>query len=295
MLPIPGSSEQEQLSVETMSDEQLEAVLNPASQAPGSEAQTDAPPVSQDSVAANSEQPAVSKEPSAGAPAPDKAPEPELTNEQLKQAHESLRKQHENLQHLYGRQSNELGRLRAQLKPKPTQEDFDSDPVKATEQMAEHQSQVKQIESVEQEQQLREVVMQNIQFAQQHAPDLEANAQAIYDLMVNEDKVAPTEANAFLGKIFLQNPWGVFQLNQRARAYREVQALKRQVEELKKAPKKVIDNISKVNQSVPGISASTGHSASIDIGDGIIDPDQLSKLSDKDLESALMAGIKKGK
>ncbi len=293
MLPIPGSSEQEQLSIETMSDEQLEAALNPSAQAPESEAPADAQMAPKDSAVQNPEQPAAPATATTEEQPPDKAPEPD--NEQLRRAHESLRKQHEHLQQLYGRQSNELGRLREKLKPKPTQEDFDSDPVKATEQMAEHQSQVKHIESVEQEQQIREVVMQNIQFAQQHAPDLEANAQVIYDLMVNEDKVAPTEANAFLGKIFLQNPWGVFQLNQRARAYRQVQALQRQIEELKQAPKKVINNISKVNQSIPGISASTGHSALVDVGEGITDPDQLAKLSDKDLETALMAGIKKGK
>jgi hypothetical protein len=246
----------------------------------------------------------------AQAPAPDAKPEPpkaelavaegqaEVAKEQAaeikpEQSAESLQKQLTHLQSLYGRQSNELGRLRAQLKGKPTQEDYDNDPVKATEQLQEHKATEQEIVKLEKEQEVTSIVKTNIEFAQQYAPDLEANAQAIYNLLVTEDKVPPTEAQKFLSQIYLYNPYAVFHLNQRARLVKEHQALKSEIDKLKAAPGQVVNKIAGVNKAVPAVSAATGQSsAPSGIGLAISEAD-LATMSDADLESALKSNLKK--
>lgn len=290
---LEGSVITEQPSFVEMSDEALEQALEEP-------VKMDAPPEQDKDEASTPE----------SAPAKDAAPTPEqdkvdaLKDEavkepeqetDLKQALESLKKQHEHLQSLYGRQSNELGKLRAELKPKPTQEDYEADPMKATEQMQEHKEQADQIKRLEQERNLTEVVTKNIRFAQQFSPDLEANAEAIRNLLVEQDKVAPTEANRLLGEIFLQNPWGVFQLNQRARMYKEMQSLKKQIADLKQAPEKVVKQIKNVSQAVPGVNASMGNSSIPDSESGLADPSQLAGATEEQLEAMIKNSLKKGK
>lgn len=227
---------------------------------------------------------------------PDKAPEApvekpaEIDNNQ---SVESLKKQLANLQALYGRQSNELGQLRAKLKAKPTQEQFDEDPVKATEELQEHNKTTEKIQQLEQEQKTVELVTQNMEYAKSYSPDLESNAQTIYNLLVSEDGIPPTEAQQFMGQIYLANPLAVYHLNQRARAVKAVQTLRAEIEKLKAEPKKVVQKIAEINKAVPSVTSSTGQS-SVPTGVGIpFSESELAQMPTADLEAALKANLSK--
>lgn len=272
-----------------MSDEELEKALT--SPEPATDPAEAPAPEPQAPVAKDNSDPEVT------APVPEPAPAPEKDKAEvdLKQAYESLKKQHENLQAVFGRQSNEIGRLRAQLKPKPTQEEFDADPVKATEQLQEHKEQAAEIRRLEEQQSTTEVVSRNVLFAQQFSPDLEANADTIRSILVEQDKVPVNEANQLLGNIFMQNPWGVFQLNQRAKAHKRIAALEKQVEELKKAPQKVVRQMKDVGQAIPGVSASVGQSSVVEADSGMSDSNELATMDAASLEAMIKASLKKGK
>lgn len=290
-IPAPIQTNSAPEEFHEMSDADLEKALT--SPEPAADPAPEPPaPVAQDN--SDKETPAVA--PVAPAPEKDKAETPaEIPEADLKQAYESLKKQHENLQAVFGRQSNEIGRLRAQLKPKPTQEEFDADPVKATEQLQEHKEQAAEIRRLEEQQTTTEVVSRNVLFAQQFSPDLEANADTIRSLLIEQDKVPANEANQLLGNIFMQNPWGVFQLNQRAKAHKRIAALEKQVEELKKAPQKVVRQMKDVGQAIPGVSASVGQSSVVEADSGLSDSNELATMGTDSLEAMIKASLKKGK
>lgn len=266
--PVKGQS------FETLSDEELEAQLNAG-------------------------EPQETEEPAEAEPEADGKPEaePEAETEveettkgiDTKQSVESLQKQLKNLQDLYGRQSNELGELRKQLKEKPTQEDFDADPVKATEQLQEHKEELAKIKKLEKEQAVQQQVMQNIQFAQQFSPDLEANAKTIFELVTEVDKATPQDANKLLSNVYLQDPWGVFQLNQRAKLHNENKQLRAEIEKIKKTSKTTIDKIAGINSITPEVSASTGQASPKT--PAMVNPNDLAKLSDQDLEAQIEAQL----
>lgn len=262
----------------------LEKSLNPSKQPEIIEPET--PPEPEKPI----EKPVESKaEPDKALEAPVEKPA-EIDNNQ---SVESLKKQLANLQTLYGRQSNELGQLRAKLKAKPTQEQFDEDPVKATEELQEHNKTTEKIQQLEQEQKTVELVTQNMEYAKSYSPDLESNAQTIYNLLVSEDGISPTEAQQFMGQIYLANPLAVYHLNQRARAVKAVQTLKAEIEKLKAEPKKVVQKIAEINKAVPSVTSSTGQS-SVPTGVGVPFSDaELANMPTADLEAALKANLSK--
>lgn len=208
----------------------------------------------------------------------EKAPDLQVENARLKQ-------QLDNLKQVFGRQSNELGELRAKLKAKPTAEDFDADPVKAAEQLQERTEQEREIRKKEQEQEVHAIAIRNMQFISEHVPDLNDNVKVIHAVMAEQDKLTEDDIQKFTGNIYLQNPWGVFQLNERAKLYAENKKLKAEIEELKKAPGKVVSKIADISRSAANVGASTGHSGAAKadpIGDR-----ELAEMSDEALAEYL--------
>lgn len=253
-----------------LTDEQLSEKLNPPTPAPQADKVETAPGT---------------KTP--GTPEAVKQPEPEVEGKvDLVAENAKLQKQLANLQQVYGRQTNELGELRKKLKAEPTPEDFDADPVKAAKTLQERQRQEEEISKLEQEEAVHATAIRNLQFMTAHAPDINANAPVLREVLTQVDKLGEGDVNKFFGEILLQNPWGVYQLNERAKLYAEVKKLKAELEKAKKAPKEVTNRISDISKVTSNVSASTGASADPEKL-GLSDDKVLAGLSDEELQEQL--------
>ncbi len=222
---------------------------------------------------------------------PDEGQSAEKSKDTLLAEKQQLEKQLKHLQSLYGRQSNELGDLRRKVTAKPTQEEYDADPVAATEKLHQHKEQMQQIEAKTQELQRTAMITQNMDFHSKYTPELNSNIGAIKEMMVKEDGVSPTDAEQFASQVFMQNPLVVYNLNKRLSHYKEVMELKAQIEQLKKAPGKALERLGKVNKQAPAVRAQTGETSTP--GESLIeDPVKFHKLSDKEIEAQLKKRLK---
>ena len=238
----------------------------------------------------------------------DKEPEPEQTEQPeqpteeqpketaddhikaLEESKAKLEKQLANLQQVYGRQSNELGELRAKLKElkKPTQEDYDADTPKALEEQKEYDRVSQRAKELEQEQVNLSIVERNIHFAKQFSPDLEANAPHIHKILTEQDGFTHQQANDFLGQIFVQNPLTVYQLNKRVKEVNEIQRLKAEINRLKQAPEQMLNKISKAASNGSNVAGTVSTPASRpELGFS-----DYSKLSDKELDNLISESLK---
>lgn len=208
----------------------------------------------------------------------------------LEESKAKLEKQLANLQQVYGRQSNELGELRAKLKElkKPTQEDYDADTPKALEEQKEYDKVSQRAQELEQEQVNLSIVERNIHFAKQFSPDLEANAPHIHKILTEQDGFTHQQANDFLGQIFVQNPLTVYQLNKRVKEVNEIQRLKAEINRLKQAPEKMLNKISKAASNGSNVAGTVSTPASRPEL-GFTD---YSKLSDKELDNLISESLK---
>ena len=208
----------------------------------------------------------------------------------LEESKAKLEKQLANLQQVYGRQSNELGELRAKLKElkKPTQEDYDADTPKALEEQKEYDRVSQRAQELEQEQVNLSIVERNIQFAKQFSPDLEANAPYIHKILTEQDGFTHQQANEFLGQIFVQNPLTVYQLNKRVKEVKEIQRLKAEINRLKQAPEQMLNKISKAASNGSNVAGTVSTPASRpELGFS-----DYSKLSDKELDNLISESLK---
>lgn len=201
------------------------------------------------------------------APAPDPVtgqPAPEDPVNTMRAELDTLKKAHENLQGLYGRQANELGSLRrrfAQPEPeapkKPTNEEFLENPSEATEKL---------LAAKEAEQRIQAVRAQN-ELAQIH--DVVANAiptfvndfPTVIQMLVDEDKVDPSQLTQFQQNPYQLGPAALYHMTKRAQARNElvktraeVERLKGELEQARKAPGKIAD---KINNGLRSSSAPT--------------------------------------
>jgi uncharacterized small protein (DUF1192 family) len=267
----------------TLSDEELENRLSAKEDSPATE-----------TVSADNEQTEEAKEPEQTEqpkqPANEEPTEqPEQTDSDhvkaLEESKAKLEKQLANLQQVYGRQSNELGELRAKLKElkKPTQEDYDADTPKALEEQKEYDKVSQRAQELEQEQVNLSIVERNIHFAKQFSPDLEANAPHIYKILTEQDGFTHQQANEFLGQIFVQNPLTVYQLNKRVKEVKEIQRLKAEINRLKQAPEQMLNKISKAASNGSNVAGTVSTPASRpELGFS-----DYSKLSDKELDNLI--------
>lgn len=272
----------------TLSDEELENRLSAKEDSPATE-----------TVSADNEQTEEAKEPEQTEqpkqPANEEPTEqPEQTDSDhvkaLEESKAKLEKQLANLQQVYGRQSNELGELRAKLKElkKPTQEDYDADTPKALEEQKEYDKVSQRAQELEQEQVNLSIVERNIHFAKQFSPDLEANAPHIYKILTEQDGFTHQQANEFLGQIFIQNPLTVYQLNKRVKEVNEIQRLKAEINRLKQAPEKMLNKISKAASNGSNVAGTVSTPASRpELGFS-----DYSKLSDKELDNFISESLK---
>lgn len=216
------------------------------------------------------------------------------SEEELKKAHEALKKEHENLQMLYGRLTNEVGELRRLVPDKPTQNDFDDDSVKATEQLQERNNKLNQIQAKEREAQILAMRQSNLAFHTEHTPDLKANLEGIRQVLIKEDGIDSDSVNRFIGNILDMNPFAINQLNKRYKQQIEINKLKKQIEELKTSSGKAVKKMVAINNQAPSVTSGTGESQNSD--DGVItDPVLIASMSQKDLESQLVSSLKKEK
>jgi uncharacterized small protein (DUF1192 family) len=272
----------------TLSDEELENRLSAKEDSPATE-----------TVSADNEQTEEAKEPEQTEqpkqPANEEPTEqPEQTDSDhvkaLEESKAKLEKQLANLQQVYGRQSNELGELRAKLKElkKPTQEDYDADTPKALEEQKEYDKVSQRAQELEQEQVNLSIVERNIHFAKQFSPDLEANAPHIYKILTEQDGFTHQQANEFLGQIFVQNPLTVYQLNKRVKEVKEIERLKAEINRLKQAPEKMLNKISKAASNGSNVAGTVSTPASRpELGFS-----DYSKLSDKELDNLISESLK---
>lgn len=272
----------------TLSDEELENRLSDKEDSPAPE-----------TVPADNEQTEEAKEPEQTEqpeqPANEEPKEqPEQTDSDhvkaLEESKAKLEKQLANLQQVYGRQSNELGELRAKLKElkKPTQEDYDADTPKALEEQKEYDRVSQRAQELEQEQVNLSIVERNIHFAKQFSPDLEANAPHIHKILTEQDGFTHQQANDFLGQIFVQNPLTVYQLNKRVKEVNEIQRLKAEINRLKQAPEKMLNKISKAASNGSNVAGTVSTPASRpELGFS-----DYSKLSDKELDNLISESLK---
>jgi len=272
----------------TLSDEELENRLSDKEDSPATE-----------TVSADNEQTKEPKEPEQTEqpkqPTNEEPTEqPEQTDSDhvkaLEESKAKLEKQLANLQQVYGRQSNELGELRAKLKElkKPTQEDYDADTPKALEEQKEYDRVSQRAQELEQEQVNLSIVERNIHFAKQFSPDLEANAPYIHKILTEQDGFTHQQANEFLGQIFVQNPLTVYQLNKRVKEVKEIERLKAEINRLKQAPEKMLNKISKAASNGSNVAGTVSTPASRpELGFS-----DYSKLSDKELDNLISESLK---
>lgn len=272
----------------TLSDEELENRLSDKEDSPAPE-----------TVPADNEQTKDPKEPEQTEqpkqPANEEPTEqPEQTDSDhvkaLEESKAKLEKQLANLQQVYGRQSNELGKLRAKLKElkKPTQEDYDADTPKALEEQKEYDRVSQRAQELEQEQVNLSIVERNIHFAKQFSPDLEANAPYIHKILTEQDGFTHQQANEFLGQIFVQNPLTVYQLNKRVKEVKEIERLKAEINRLKQAPEQMLNKISKAASNGSNVAGTVSTPASRpELGFS-----DYSKLSDKELDNLISESLK---
>jgi uncharacterized small protein (DUF1192 family) len=272
----------------TLSDEELENRLSDKEDSPATE-----------TVPADNEQTEEAKEPEQTEqpkqPANEEPTEqPEQTDSDhvkaLEESKAKLEKQLANLQQVYGRQSNELGELRAKLKElkKPTQEDYDADTPKALEEQKEYDRVSQRAQELEQEQVNLSIVERNIHFAKQFSPDLEANAPHIHKILTEQDGFTHQQANDFLGQIFVQNPLTVYQLNKRVKEVKEIERLKAEINRLKQAPEQMLNKISKAASNGSNVAGTVSTPASRpELGFS-----DYSKLSDKELDNLISESLK---
>jgi len=272
----------------TLSDEELENRLSDKEDSPATETvSADNEQTKEPKEPEQTEQP---KQPTNGEP----TEQPEQTDSDhvkaLEESKAKLEKQLANLQQVYGRQSNELGELRAKLKElkKPTQEDYDADTPKALEEQKEYDRVSQRAQELEQEQVNLSIVERNIHFAKQFSPDLEANAPYIHKILTEQDGFTHQQANEFLGQIFVQNPLTVYQLNKRVKEVKEIERLKAEINRLKQAPEKMLNKISKAASNGSNVAGTVSTPASRpELGFS-----DYSKLSDKELDNLISESLK---
>lgn len=272
----------------TLSDEELENRLSDKEDSPAPE--TVPADNGQTEEAKEPEQTEQPKQPANEEP----TEQPEQTDSDhvkaLEESKAKLEKQLANLQQVYGRQSNELGELRAKLKElkKPTQEDYDADTPKALEEQKEYDKVSQRAQELEQEQVNLSIVERNIHFAKQFSPDLEANAPYIHKILTEQDGFTHQQANEFLGQIFVQNPLTVYQLNKRVKEVKEIQRLKAEINRLKQAPEQMLNKISKAASNGSNVAGTVSTPASRpELGFS-----DYSKLSDKELDNLISESLK---
>ncbi len=271
-----------------LSDEELESRLSDNENSPATETvPADNEQTKEPKEPEQTEQP---EQPANGEP----TEQPEQTDSDhvkaLEESKAKLEKQLANLQQVYGRQSNELGELRAKLKElkKPTQEDYDADTPKALEEQKEYDRVSQRAQELEQEQVNLSIVERNIHFAKQFSPDLEANAPYIHKILTEQDGFTHQQANEFLGQIFVQNPLTVYQLNKRVKEVNEIQRLKAEINRLKQAPEQMLSKISKAasnGSNVAGTVSTPASKPELGFSD-------YSKLSDKELDNLISESLK---
>jgi len=272
----------------TLSDEELENRLSDKEDSPATETvSADNEQTKEPKEPEQTEQP---EQPANGEP----TEQPEQTDSDhvkaLEESKAKLEKQLANLQQVYGRQSNELGELRAKLKElkKPTQEDYDADTPKALEEQKEYDRVSQRAQELEQEQVNLSIVERNIHFAKQFSPDLEANAPYIHKILTEQDGFTHQQANEFLGQIFVQNPLTVYQLNKRVKEVKEIQRLKAEINRLKQAPEQMLNKISKAASNGSNVAGTVSTPASRpELGFS-----DYSKLSDKELDNLISESLK---
>lgn len=270
-----------------LSDEELESRLSENESSPA----TETVPADKEQKPEHTEQP---EQKAKEEPAKPTEEQPKDTaDDHIKALEESkakLEKQLANLQQVYGRQSNELGELRAKLKElkKPTQEDYDADTPKALEEQKEYDRVSQRAKELEQEQVNLSIVERNIHFAKQFSPDLEANAPHIHKILTEQDGFTHQQANEFLGQIFVQNPLTVYQLNKRVKEVNEIQRLKAEINRLKQAPEQMLSKISKAASNGSNVAGTVSTPASRpELGFS-----DYSKLSDKELDNLIAESLK---
>lgn len=272
----------------TLSDEELENRLSDKEDSPATETvSADNEQTKEPKEPEQTEQP---EQPANGEP----TEQPEQTDSDhvkaLEESKAKLEKQLANLQQVYGRQSNELGELRAKLKElkKPTQEDYDADTPKALEEQKEYDRVSQRAQELEQEQVNLSIVERNIHFAKQFSPDLEANAPYIHKILTEQDGFTHQQANEFLGQIFVQNPLTVYQLNKRVKEVKEIERLKAEINRLKQAPEQMLNKISKAASNGSNVAGTVSTPASRpELGFS-----DYSKLSDKELDNLISESLK---
>lgn len=268
--PTNAAGQPKDAELAVLTDEQLNEKLNPSTPTPQADKVETAPETPPPP-------PEVTTETAPAAPA-DKV--------DLVAENEKLQKQLANLQLVYGRQTNELGELRKKLKAEPTPEDFDADPVKAAKTLQERQRQEEEIGKLEQQEAIHATAIRNLQFITAHAPDINANAPVLREVLTESDKLGEADVNKFFGEILLQNPWGVYQLNERAKLHAEVKKLKAELEKAKKAPKEVTNRISDISKVASNVTAASGGSSNPDKL-GLENTKVLAGLSDEELQEQL--------
>lgn len=301
MAGTKGSENSEQPKVPTsadlatMSDEELEKLTsNPPIEGEAKEE----PPENSDKGSETNLNEGEKKEDEGGEPSdnPEKGTDstPENSDKVEKDPKKELarvKKELEHLRKLHGRASNELGELRKRLREKPTAEDYDQDPVAASEALQEHHKVKAEIDQKEREVQMREILLQNMELISNHAPDLQSNRDIIREIMAEVDQVEDSQVSQLMENIYLQNPWGVYHLNERAKLYKENKNLKKELEQLKaqlkEAPEKTAKQISKVSRMKSNVNASTATPLS-----GQTKPvasAHLASMSDEELENFLQS------
>jgi hypothetical protein len=296
--PAPTSVD-ENTDFSTMTDEELDAAFastETPEAAPEQPAAPDATPAPTPEVGKTAEgtviEPETPAEPPVETPKEAKVLQPE--DQDYKKSFEALSQQHANLQQVYGRLTNEVGELRKRIPAKPTQEQFDSDTVAATEQLQAHNQGNQEVQAKELQAQQAAVLERNINFHKTYTPDLLANSEGIRALLVEQEGMDTTQVSNFMGNLFNQDPMGVYMLNKNYKASLENKALKAKLVALENVPNKAVETMVKVNKQTQSVTATTGESDNPVMGQ-VTDPLILANMSDADLDKQLFNSLKQEK
>jgi small-conductance mechanosensitive channel len=241
-----------------------------------------------------------------GTPSPDSSTEPvagkpesDVGSEiaKLRAEFEALHSSYRGLQTEYGRQSQEVGALRAKVQPKapvvePTDEDFHTNPKEAIERLQAAKEEKQRLAHEESQGNLRRQIDEVRTTVHSAIPKFEDNLAGLSDLLAKEDGLPQDWLNAFKQNPYMVGTAGLYHMSKRLESRQalvakdtEIATLKQQLADAKKAPGAMVDKINRGQRafSAPTSKPAAGASAAL----GNLSQRDIADMSEEEIDRAI--------
>lgn len=196
---------------------------------------------------------------------------------------------------MIGRQGNEIGDLKKKVQgnppppiPKPTPEEFFTDPSTATEKVLFGMRKQEEDARTRYNEQVGEWMGRNQALTEGLIPEFSKLVPEIKDMLINDDKYDPQIANAFATNPYLTDAITLIQLGKRLQMKKEWETAKNRLEELEKKPGKILKKIETASRSITTSKAGqVRQPISMPLSDK-----QISEMSDDELKTSLAEDLR---